>query len=366
MKEGLTKKESAFLKGLALWMMIYHHRFIDQVWLWDPDYQNNFTFLLGDEFTRVVAWFCKIALSLMTFVSGYGICYVFRRNKENRCISKLGVNYKSVIKRLIPFYGHYWYAFIIWTLADFVVMKIPLHMGEYLLNASGLSYSLNGSWWYVLQYVEMMLLAPVMDIYLTRFDKKTDIIKWIIPVLVAVAIIVIPNGRTYLAYFIDFSKFQISYMAIFVVGYIVARWNIFGIIRTWLSKRNVFIHYGICLVGLVGIMVLRIKLSTFPAYCRTDFIIAPIWILCLCELLTFVPAIVNFFGWFSKYSMYIWVLHLIFMYSIFYPITMATGLAFMNYLTIVLLVTIASLILAFMEKEAFKIIRKKFPAKNKN
>ena len=138
-------------------------------------------------------------------------------------------------------------------------------------------------------------------------------------------------------------------MSIFVVGYIVARWNIFGIIRTWLSKLNVFLHYGICLFGLVGIMAIRIKLSTFAAYCRTDFIIAPIWILCLCELLEFAPFVISFFGWFSKYSMYIWVIHLVFLDKFFTPITLITGTAMGNYLTIVLMVTGASVLLERIE-----------------
>lgn len=366
MKEGLTKKESAFLKGLALWMMIYHHLFINPVvWHLNPDYIGRFNFLLDEEFTRIVAWFCKIALSLMTFVSGYGICYIFKKSKKDNCAYALRDNYKSVIKRLVPFYGHYWYAFLVWTVADIFIMKYPLVFPEYLLNATGLSYSLNGSWWYVLQYVEMILLAPLMDIYLTKFSRKADIIKWSALLILGGGLIAIPGGRAFLVNLIDITRFQISYMAVFVAGYIVARWNIYGIVRTWLEKQNKILHYALCLAGLVAIMYIRIKLSdraNFAAYCRMDFIIAPVWILCLCELLEFMKsagkAVVNFFGWFSRYSMFIWVLHLIFMDKFFHPVTMLTKLACGNYLTVVLLVTIASVILEKAEHYVLKLLRK--------
>lgn len=364
MKEGLTKKESAFLKGLALWMMIYHHRFINQIWTLDLEFQAHFTFLLSDEFTRIVAWFCKIALSLMTFVSGYGVCYIFKKSNKEKVTTLLLNDYKSVVKRLIPFYGRYWYAFVVWTIADLFIMKIKLENPEYLMNALGLSYSLNGSWWYVLQYVEMMLLAPVMDLYFTKHGKKKDILKWGVLILLGLLIILIPGGRAFAGNVLDITSFQISYMAIFVVGYMVAKWNIFGIIRTWFSKRNAFIHYGICIVGLVSIMAIRIYLSEragFAAYCRTDFIIAPIWILFLCEILSLGKiigkSIVDFFGWFSKYSMYIWVLHLIFMDKFFHSVTMITGLALGNYLTIVLFTTIASVVLERIEHYVLGFIK---------
>lgn len=359
MREGLTKKESAFLKGLALWMMIYHHRFInDAVWHFDVDYIGHFDFLLGEEFTRIVAWFCKIALSLMTFVSGYGICFVFKKSRKDVPTHLLKDDYKSVLKRFIPFYGRYWYAFIIWTFCDIAFLGIPLKNPEYLLNALGLSYSLNGSWWYVLQYVEMMLLAPFLDLYFTKLGKKWDIIKWVTPVILGGIIVAIPGGTAFSLKLLDVSCFQLSYMAIFVVGYIVARWNIYGVIRTWLGKRHFIIRYGICLIGMIGIMAVRIKLSTFAAYCRTDFIIAPIWILCFCELLTLLPFIVDFFGWFSKYSMYIWVLHLVFFDKFFYWITLKTNLALGNYLTLVLMITVASVILEQIEINALNLIKK--------
>ncbi len=117
------------------------------------------------------------------------------------------------------------------------------------------------------------------------------------------------------------------------------------------------------MIGLVLISVIRNLLSNragFAAYCRTDFIIAPIWILCLCEMLTFAPFIIKFFGWFSKYSMYIWVCHLIFFDKFFNGITLATGYAAGNYLTLVLMVTIISLVLEFFEKGFFSIKNKIF------
>lgn len=363
MREGLTKKESAFLKGLALWMMIYHHRFINPViWITDPEFQGNFIFLLGDEFTRIVSWFCKIALSLMTFVSGYGICYIFRKSNKERVSTLLRDDYKNVLKRLVPFYGRYWYAFIVWTFVEIAINHVKFENPEYILNGLGLSYSLNGSWWYILQYVEMMLLAPIMDLFFTSHGKKINTIKWMTAIVAGGIVIAIPTLRAALFFLLDVSRFQMSYMAIFVVGYVVAKWNIFGIIRTWLSKLHPVLHYGICLVGLIGIMAIRIKLSTFAAYCRTDFIIAPIWILCVCELLyggkKIADYVVRFFGWFSKYPMYIWVMHLIFMDKFFHPITLRTHLAMGNYLIVVLFVTITSVVLDRIEYFTLKGIKK--------
>lgn len=360
MKEGLTKKESAFIKGLALWMMIYHHRFINPIiWQLNPAFQGHFNFLLGEEFTRIVAWFCKIALSLMAFVSGYGICFVFRKNKETNVGRLIVAEYRQVIKRLIPFYGRFWYAAAIWTVLEIALVGLSIFNLEFLLNYLGLSHTLNGSWWYVLQYVEMMLLAPIMDLYLKKTNLKIDILKWIVPIVIGIFIILIPALRQGFTFIYVISQFQISYMAVFTVGFIVAKWNIFGIIRSWLAKQNLIVHFLICLLGLIAITALRIRLSTFAAYCRTDFFIAPIWILCLCELLEMLPAILEFFGWFSKYPMYIWVMHLTFFHDFFIPVTLITGLALGNYLTIVLMTTGASVILERIEFYFMKFIKGK-------
>ncbi|MBQ0042420.1 MAG: hypothetical protein KBS85_03715 [Lachnospiraceae bacterium] len=351
MKEGLSKKESAFLKGLALLMMIYHHRFIDQnVWLFDPILGPRFQFLLDPEVTRIVSWFFKIALSLMTFVSGYGIFHIFKRTVAGTPGKRLAGNYVQVGKRLLPFYGRYWYAFIVWTIVTLLITSgLQIFSIEYLLNGLGLSCSLNGSWWYVLQYVEMMLLAPFMDFYLTKLGKKIDIIKWVALACLLAMIVLIPPLRAVFTEFYKISSFQISYMAIFIVGYVVARWNLFGMARTQLAKLPRIAHILICLAGTAGITFLRIKLSTFPAYCQTDFIIAPIWILFVCELLSYVKPVLSFLGWFSKYPMYIWVMHLIFFDPFFYPITTWSGYAIGNYLTIVALTIVSSIILERLE-----------------
>ena len=63
----MTKRQSAVLQGVAIWMMLYHHLYSEAA-----EYESLFPFLQADAVRRI-AWFCKICVGIFAFVSGYGM-----------------------------------------------------------------------------------------------------------------------------------------------------------------------------------------------------------------------------------------------------------------------------------------------------
>lgn len=76
MENGITKRQSAVLQGVAILMMVYHHLYSFAV-----EYDSLLPFMQVDTVQKI-AWFCKLCVGIFAFISGYGMYYVMGRQTK--------------------------------------------------------------------------------------------------------------------------------------------------------------------------------------------------------------------------------------------------------------------------------------------
>ena len=168
MEDGITKKQSAVLQGVAIWMMIYHHLYSFAV-----EYGSLLPFLQAETVQRI-AWFCKLCVGIFSFVSGYGMYCVMDRQPRERFWGRLAEEYRSVLARILKLYGKLWLVLLIYMLIIFGIMRLPFDASQLLGNITALDPTYNGTWWYVEQYAKMLLVLPFLDLFLTRFEQPEE------------------------------------------------------------------------------------------------------------------------------------------------------------------------------------------------
>lgn len=350
MKEGITREQSATLRGLAILMMIYHHLFATP----EPYLQDYFSVLRfgGINVEHYLAWFCKIALGIYLFLSGYGMCYVFRKRVEGSPAGEsfagflLGC-YRQVLAKVGRLYVQYWYALIVAMSVIFLFdpEEPAFSLKEFLLNMSGLSYSYNGTWWYVLYYAKIMLILPFAAAFFHRFsepgqEKKKRI--FYAAVLLAVLLCLFSG----LLWFPGLLKLmlwaghdlRISFFLVFIVGYLMARFSVYQ-----KMCREKMLLKGV--IALVVSVAVRVLLSNEPAYAKTDFLIVPVFAfgaLVLLERLPRLSAVLRFFGGLSTYM---WFVHTFFWNVALRPFVLFTGVSTGIFLTIVAMAAGAAMLL---------------------
>lgn len=108
--------------------------------------------------------FGDICVPVYCFISGYA--QYLLREKEGKSFCK------SIIKRLAKFYLGYLVVLILFTLIGLMSGSetIPVSFEKFIGNLflAGMSY--NGAWWFVLTYIFLVLLSPL----LTGISKKTN------------------------------------------------------------------------------------------------------------------------------------------------------------------------------------------------
>lgn len=379
MKEGMTREQSAVLRGIAILMMIYHHVFATPE-IYKLEYYSVLQFG-GINVERYVAWFFKIALGLYLFVSGYGMYYALKKRpvkdpaEESFAGYLLGCYRQSLVK-LGRLYAQYWYALIVSM--TFVFLFDPdapvFSLKEFLLNMLGVYNSYNATWWYILQYVKMLLLLPLVATLFHKFnDQAQEKKKWIFYAAIAAAALLCLA----VAYFWSpvlmglmvraAQGLRISFTLVFIVGYLSARFSVYqriagmkifetGVPGTEISGKKTsgmkssgesvsgqaVSERKILLAGVIALaasVVVRVLLSDDPAYAKMDFLIVPVFIfgvLTVLERLPRLSAVLRFFGGLSTYM---WLIHIFFWTNAVRPLVMFTGVSTGIFLTLVALST---------------------------
>lgn len=310
MENGITKKQSAILQGVAIWMMVYHHLYSFAV-----EYESLLPFLNVDTVQKI-AWFCKLCVGIFAFVSGYGMYYVMERQSGERFLGKLLAEYRCVLIRILKLYGKLWLVLLIYAGIYFGVLRLPFTVKELLGNLTALDPTYNGAWWYVEQYAKMLLVLPFLDLLMTRFEQPAEIKRkrMFFAILALLGVGAALVGRLWQPVLWEMllavkNGLRISFLLIFVAGYLAARFALYQ--RTGKGLQRLGKWAPICLaVLLAGIVIaLRVVLATDAAYAKLDFLFTPLLVYGLLTLLAYMPHLCSFLSWWGHQSTYIWLVH---------------------------------------------------------
>ncbi len=322
MDKGLTKEHSLILYGIAILLMVAHHLF------GFPERLHTGYISIGQmngkNIETVFGIFGKLCVGLYAFISGYGLYWMFQRFKQNAystiwaCFKD---EYKLILKKMLSFFKIYWLVFAIFIPMGFVFFNYLFNIREFVFNLLGLEASYNGEWWYVKQYLKMLLWFPLLHKYFDLLPAEQNWRRKTMYALVGI---------------IFLYKYREDYLLVFAMGYLFARNDFFikasKLFNTyrgpWLLATNCIL---LCLLfwvrGIYGTMEFYIAADAFLVPCFIYVVLgfAKINVIrhVLCEL--------------GHKSVFMWLTHSFFCYYYFQELVMIPQYSLLIYLWLVLL-----------------------------
>lgn len=344
LQSGLTKEHSKMLQGLAILMMLYHHLFTTPEAI-GIEYRSLLNFG-GMNVELRVAWLFKLCVGIYAFVSGYGLCRTlsmkYIASEEKSVWGALVSDYKTVINKLFSFYKVYWLTFIIFIPIGFMFFDKPFSISEFLLNLLGISSSYNGAWWYVLQYLKMLLVLPVIDVIFHIYDEKNErLIQTIYVVLIAVAVcVVFLINKPLIFAILEF--FQAPYLYCFLMGYIIAKFRLYELVFRFIP--GIFC-YILGVMGFLAVILARVKIAKDASSVGLDYLFVPVFVFGFICISTLSPKCSKFFAYFGTHSTIMWLSHVFFYDHYAKRLVMMSHFSTTIYLTLIILSLVSSIII---------------------
>lgn len=310
MREGITRQQSYVIQGAAILLMLWHHFFSDIQFCGDK------LFFWNSEVVWRAAWFGKICVALFAFVSGYGMFYALKRNGEESFFPRLLQDYKIVFRQLLFLYLKYWLVFLLLPGMELLTGFRRFDMGEFLGNLLGFSSTYQPTWWYMGQYVKMLLLLPLLELFFYAFPEREEKKRRIcfFGILSALGVLFTAVGLTLYRPLWDFllnaaRNLRISYFLPFCIGFLIARFRLYPLLASKLERIGKKGNTRLSAVVLIATVAVRVALSDSASYAETDFLLVPIFAYTLLTLLQFAPPLEKVLAWFGRQSTYMWLFH---------------------------------------------------------
>ena len=163
-----SRDKSKMIQGIAILLMIFHHQFSCEF-----EHYSLINWIgnaVGVSMLEIrIGWLGKMCVGLFAFASGYGICTVLDKQTSVKEV------YISILKRVFSFIMMYYMVVI--AFAPIEIYKC--HVSPQAILKAFLVYdnSYKAGWWYVKQYVCMVLLSPAMYYFLNFKGRGKDFLK---------------------------------------------------------------------------------------------------------------------------------------------------------------------------------------------
>ncbi|MEK3851992.1 acyltransferase family protein [Paenibacillus sp. FSL R7-0340] len=317
----LKLEETNIAKGIAVILLLIHHLFAFPDRL-KYDYVSLFS-LFHERGEFYVGHFGQIAISIFLFLSGYGL---YKSNVQNphhlmqksfTRLSKIMINYWVVFLLFIPA-GLYFFG----NSDRFQNNSIM----DFLRNFIALSSSYNGEWWFLYDYILLLLIFPVT---FQAFQRNA----WVTLLI---------SGLVFYNSYSQGNYYSIMYWQLpFMIGLFFAKYNLYS----WMSKIYNSIIFNNILFDIIIIVVLFHFRTTSHLFEKTtiDMIIAPVLILVSIHLMNKLK-LARPFAYLGKNSMNIWLTHTFFCYYYFQSIVFFPKVSILILLWLTLLTVLTSIV----------------------
>lgn len=335
----MKKEESGALQGIAVLLMIFHHCFLYSYMFLDG-------FIRHPEFTEHFARSTRIAIAICAFVSGYGIFHVLK-GKDG-----YAQEYPDMIKRVLKIYAKYWIAILITLAVEVLIFHEMIKWNELLGNLTGFEPTYNTTWWYIREYMFMLLIAPLIKTVLQGGKKRR------LRLLITFCILAVGGGIIvglgYAEPVIAFLRkyVQMVLLVIFFEGYFAA------FLQDKLKEKINHRDHPVVLVFIAGFLLaacayaIRYTVAFDAGDSKPDVFIAPFFILGAVLIFRTVTVLRKVFGFLGSNLLYMWFIHGLIWKEAFVFLTLKTT-PVIYYSVIVISSLLISVFLTWVEKMLF-------------
>ena len=257
-----------------------------------------FCLFFGKPLAYYVGLLSDACVPMFCFVTGFGLYEKYKKN---------ALMFSSIMKRLFKFYLHFLVVLVFTALLFICFTHVfkPFNWFELVLNATGISNSMNSTWWYVMTYACLCLIT--LPLFKMLRNTQAIVIISLFLCLYCIAFYFRVYQEDLLQYNVYFNWiYRQSFLLCtsllpFVFGYLFSREHYFERLTMQLPLLKNGIARFIILLGLIILHAL------IP-----NFIIAPFTALILMVLIvntTFSIRISEAFDFIQIHSTNLWLLH---------------------------------------------------------
>ena len=164
--EGLTKDDSQAVKGIAIWLMLFHHLFYKT----EQAQGMSVEFLLDADIVMSLAVFAKICVSLFVFITAYGLAIKYKELGRGVSTHITKITIKRYFGLMFPFQLIFALVQIICNIVGIQTFAEVYGIGNekvlyFLFDALGLANclgtpTLNATWWYMSLALLLIFIMP--------------------------------------------------------------------------------------------------------------------------------------------------------------------------------------------------------------
>lgn len=280
------------MKGVAILMMVFYHLFLGR-WI------HECTPLIWIGGKPLISWLIRSVypVSFYLILGGYGMYRVYEKGDRNR--------WTRVLKLAL----HYWT-----TLAIFIGIGCFMYPGRYpgsinelVSNVTGFHTTYNGEMWFLLPYVILSLIAPLIFRAVARIRAIYVVgATFMLHMFTSFCISRYGDAYFYNNYWLYTPLLVLHLMFAFMLGAMAARSRIFERMSEYKTKRATAWIAG-------GLILVLLAVNTV---CKYNYFYEFIFICCF--LMLRLPAwLKNILCKFGEHSMNIWMIHTWFCYYLF-------------------------------------------------
>lgn len=360
-KSFIDRVDSKILYGVAVMMMLFHHCFMVPSRL-NGDYISIFGNYGWVEIR--IAWLCKLCVAIYAFLSGYGMSK-WARQSVTLVISPQKQFLRSCqksVKQLISFYAKFWTVFLLFVPIG-VLFFDKEHSLQVLLRGLFLGEYYNGEWWYMKEYLSMMVLFPLLTSVLLFIEKNS--IKKNLIVFTAIIINVVflrlffwhtIFGHVFIWCINTFSG---VYIQIFVLGFLIGKYNVYEIINLRCNISGL-----VSSIAVIAVLCGRFFYVKDPAQNDCDIIAIPFFIYFVVNGLHKIDArgVKTVLQYIGKYSTFMWLSHSFFLYYYFQKHILALRYSLLIYAWLLVISLFVAVLLDEIYKKTFALVEKRLLA----
>lgn len=142
----IKKEDYSSLKVIALIMMVLLHTFAFKDRLNGHNYISFFPKVNGKEIEYYIAQSSRICVGIFVLLTGYS----------------LSLKKYKILEKYKKFYFNYLIIFFIFIPIGYYQKFYTFEIKEFILNILGIKPTYNGEWWYIREYLLLLLTYPIL------------------------------------------------------------------------------------------------------------------------------------------------------------------------------------------------------------
>lgn len=338
MDNGFTIKKAQAVKGIAVFLLLIHHLFINPA-DWNG-YAVRFFVLSTDQMTKIAVG-AKVCVAMFVFLTAYGMALKYK-NEAKTGMDLVKISLKKYVFLLISFI----FVFLLTQIAWLVLNKgTNLHfygngisaIGLFMLDGLGISFFLggnvlNGVWWYMSLLFCVLCILPIVW-------KVKDCLG----VLIVPAAFLLPAA-------FGLNGYIMPYLPTIALGVFAADASLIDKFAAWGNARSGVRLLKWCVYFFVFVAMFILRCSANFNIMITNAVLAFCCVLIVNEILGKIPALLWVLQLFGKYSFGIYMVHSLFILYFFEGKIFALRYGEVIFVALAVVSLLVAALVSFLEK----------------